>query len=433
MYRYTRLNYGTNAAAEVFQNTLRQHLQGIDGVKNIADDILIFGRTRKEHDQALDKCLTRLSEKGLTLNRSKCKFLNTTLEFFGQIFSKDGTHPYPKRVEDLLNAPRPTNVHEVRSLLGMANYSSKYIQDYAIITAPLRELTKKNVKFKLTYQHQQAFEALTQALTSAPVMAYFDVTKETLVTVDASPVGISAILGQRIKETDDYRVVAYASRALTAVQRRYSQTEREALAIVWAVEHYHLFLFGANFTLITDHKPLEVIYGSPKSKPSARIERWVLLLQPYDFAVVYKSGTDNSADYMSRHPTKFSTRKQERITEAHANFVARNAVPKAMTLTEIQEATNNNQTMKGLRASIRLNQWDNDIVKPYKSVKDELTVTSENIILRGTTIVIPESLQQKAIDLAHESHQGLAKTKALLREKVWFPGIDEATKKMIDR
>ena len=189
LYRYTRLNYGTNAAAEVFQNTLQQHLQGIDGVKNTADDILIFSRTRKQHDQALDKCLTHLSEKGLTLSRSKCKFLNTTLEFFGQIFSKDGTHPDPNHVEDLLDAPRPTNVHDVRSLLGMANYSSKYIHDYATITAPLRELTKKNVKFKWTYQHQQAFETVTQAMTSALVMAYFDVNTETLVTVDASPVG----------------------------------------------------------------------------------------------------------------------------------------------------------------------------------------------------------------------------------------------------
>ena len=83
-----------------------------------------------------------------------------------------------------------------------------------------------------------------------------------------------------MKGTDDYRAVAYASRTLTPVELRYSQTEREALAIVWAVEHYHLFLFGANFTLITDQKPLEVIYGSPKSKPSARIERWVFRLQP---------------------------------------------------------------------------------------------------------------------------------------------------------
>ena len=255
-------------------------------------------------------------------------------------------------------------MNEVRHcLVGMANYSSKYVQDDATIMAPLRKLTKKNVKFKWTYQHQQAFETLTQALTSAPVMAYFDITKETLVTVDASPVGISAILGQRVKGTNDYRVVAYASHALKAVERRYSQMEREALAIVWAVEHYHLFLFGANFTLIINHKPLEVlygsptlkpsvriecwvlrlqpynftavhkplevVYGSPKSKPSARIERWVLRLQPYDFTVVYKSGTDNSADYMSRLPTKSSTRKQEHITEAYVNFVARNAVPKA--------------------------------------------------------------------------------------------------------
>ena len=210
LYRYTHLNYGTNAAAEVLQNTLQQHLQGIDCVKNTADDILIFGHTRKEHDQTLDKCFSCLTEKGLTLNCSKCKFLNTTLEFFGQIFSKDDMHSDPKCVEDLLNAPRPTNVHEVRSLLGMANYSSNYIQDYATITALLHELTKKNVKFKWTYQHQQALETLTQALTSAPVMAYFDITKETLVTIDASPVGISAILGQHVKETDDYRVVAYA-------------------------------------------------------------------------------------------------------------------------------------------------------------------------------------------------------------------------------
>ena len=153
----------------------------------------------------------------------------------------------------------------------------------------------------------------------------------------------------------------------------------------------------------------------------------------YDFTVVYKSGTDNLADCMSRHPTKSSTREQEHITESYVNSVAPNAVPKAMMLAEIQQAINIDQTMKGLRASIRLSEWDNDIVKPSKAVKGELTVTSENVILRRTRIVIPESLQQKAIDLAHESHQGLAKTKALLREKVWFPGIDEATKNTIDR
>ena len=106
-------------------------------------------------------------------------------------------------------------------------------------------------------------------------MAYFDKQKETLVTVDASPVGVSAILSQKTKRMDDEKIVAYASRALTDVEKRYSQTEKEALAIIYGVEHFHSYLYGHEFDLITDHKPLEIIYGSRNSKPSARIEGWV--------------------------------------------------------------------------------------------------------------------------------------------------------------
>ncbi len=111
LYRYKRLNYGTNAAAEMFQYTLQTALQGLTGVKNIADDIIIFGSTRSEHDKNLDACLTRLGTKGLRLNQSKCNFLSKKLSFFGQIFTKEGTRPDPKKVNDLLNAPKPTNTH----------------------------------------------------------------------------------------------------------------------------------------------------------------------------------------------------------------------------------------------------------------------------------------------------------------------------------
>ena len=145
LYRYKRLNYGTNAAAEVFQYSLQTSLQGLKGVKNIADDIIIFSATRSEHDDNLDKCLQRLSMKGLRLNPSKCNFLSNTLTFLGQVFSKEGTRPDPRRVADLINAPKPNNAHEVRSFLGMANYSRVYIPDFATLTAPLRELTKKVV------------------------------------------------------------------------------------------------------------------------------------------------------------------------------------------------------------------------------------------------------------------------------------------------
>jgi hypothetical protein len=123
LYSYKRLNYGTNAAAEIFQYTLQTALQGLKGVKNIADEIIVFGSTRTEHvDANLDKCLQRLAMKGLRLNRSKFNFLSNTLSFFGQVFSKEGTHPDPRSVADLLNAPQSNNAHEVRSIIGMVNY-----------------------------------------------------------------------------------------------------------------------------------------------------------------------------------------------------------------------------------------------------------------------------------------------------------------------
>ena len=148
----------------------------------------------------------------LYLNQSKCTFLDTTLSFFEQVFSSQGCKPDPKRVQDLQNAQIPRNVHEVRSLLGMANYSSKYIANFATITSPLRELTKKNTHFEWTEKQQKAFDDLTQALSSAQCMAYFDKDKTTYVTVEASPVGVSAILSQKPKDKNDEKVVAYVTK-----------------------------------------------------------------------------------------------------------------------------------------------------------------------------------------------------------------------------
>ena len=107
MFTYQRLNYGTNASAEIFQCVLQRELQGLPGVRNIADDTIVFGATRAEHDANLDGCVHRLTNKGLRLNRDKCSFLSNTLEFFGQILSKDGNRPDSKRITDLLDAPGP--------------------------------------------------------------------------------------------------------------------------------------------------------------------------------------------------------------------------------------------------------------------------------------------------------------------------------------
>ena len=249
-HRYKHLNYGTNSAAEVFQHILQQVLQGIPGVCNLVDDILVFAPSFKEHNKALEACLKRLQENGLTLNLSKCKFLKHNLEFFGLHFTKEGTKPDPKKVEAFVNSPRPTTVNELRSLRGMSNYSSQYIHDYATVTEPLRRLTHKNENFIWGPELEKAYQKLKTALLSSPVMSYFDIRKETVILVDASPVGLSAILSQRKHGSNQSQIKAYASRSLTATEQRYSQTEKEALAIVWGIEHFHLYIYGALFVAV---------------------------------------------------------------------------------------------------------------------------------------------------------------------------------------
>ena len=147
----------------------------------------------------------------------------------------------------------------------MSNYSSQYICDYATLTEPLRPLTHKYTQFIWGAAQEKVYQTLKTALLSSPVMSYFDITKETAILVNASPVGLSAILSQRKHGSSNSQIIAYASRLLSQTEQRCSQTEKEALAIVWGIEHFHLYINGAPFVLYTDHKPLELIYANPVS------------------------------------------------------------------------------------------------------------------------------------------------------------------------
>ena len=145
--RYKRLLFGLNSASEIFQNAICVTIEGIPGTLNVSDDILVYGKTQKEHDERLVMALDRLRERGLTLNKAKCVFNKETLKYHGYIFSKHGVSPDPDKVLALNKAEPPTTPSEVRSLLGMANFCSRFIPDYATITEPLRQLTKKSVKW----------------------------------------------------------------------------------------------------------------------------------------------------------------------------------------------------------------------------------------------------------------------------------------------
>ena len=407
-------------------------LQHCEGTRVIADDIVVYGKSDREHRERLEKVLQTLSARNLTLNEKKCQFGLDRVVFMGHVLSKDGISPTKAKVIAVEQAKRPENPAEVRSFLGLVGYCSRYIQDLATVEEPLRKLTRSGVPWDWGTGQEQSFQELKRRLVSSHTMAYFNAeASETQVICDASPVGLVCILAQ--KQLDGYfKPVLYASRALSSVERRYSQTEKEALAIVWACERLHVYLFGIPFVIITDHKPLEVIYASPKHKPvSARIERWVLRLQSYNFRVKYRPGKYNAADALSRLPVPVKAGKEEHgEIENYMYHVTLASAPVAITAKEIEVVSGSDPEMSNLRKAIRTGDWSHPEVIKYKHVRGELTCVGK-LILRGQKIVIPTQLRDQVLRLAHEGHQGIVKCKQRLREKVWWPGVDKDMEKHV--
>ena len=260
LYRFKRLSFGVNAAPEIYQHIISQAFADIPGVTNIADDLVVHGSTKAEHDSTVHRVMKRLEERQLTLNPEKCSFRMEKIEFMGLLLSKHGVGPTQERVRDVLETRRPTSAAEVRSFLGMVGFSARFIPDFATTAEPLRAIARKGESFVWGTTQQESFELLKKQLAEAAELAFFDKEAHITVITDASPVGLGAVLVQ--ERNGESRAVCYASRSLSSVERRYSQTEKEALAIVWACERFHLYLYGLQeFDLMTDHQALKVLYS----------------------------------------------------------------------------------------------------------------------------------------------------------------------------
>ncbi|XP_041453633.1 uncharacterized protein LOC121406829 [Lytechinus variegatus] len=287
----------------------------------------------------------------------------------------------------------------------MASYSSRFILNLSTITAPLRSLMIKGAKFEWNQEHEAAWQALKGSISKTAVSAYFDTAKHTTLYVDASPVGLGAMLMQ------EGRTIIYASRSLTPTEQRYSQIEREALAIAWGVNRLNTYLFGRNFTVVTDHKPLIPIFGKPKIVPSARIANWMLKLQHYDMDLVHAPAKTNPADYISRHLRTDNAATSLPDVDTYLNFVTQHATPKTVSLNDIRSETAHDPALQATIAAYRSGKWE-DLKESHRAmwnVCNEITVTEDDIVLRDKRIVIPESLQMRVIEIAHEGHPGIVR------------------------
>ncbi|KAH8349451.1 hypothetical protein KR067_013707 [Drosophila pandora] len=293
--------FGLHSASATFQRALDQVI-GPDMAPHAfayQDDIIVIGRTREEHMENLREVFRRLKAANLRINTDKCHFFREELLYLGHRITSQGIGMDPGKVAAITELEPPTNVKGVRQFIGMASWYRRFVPDFAWVAKPLNDLLRKGTKWEWTSRQQEAFEKLKSRLAEDPVLACPDFTKKFVLQTDASDYGVGAVLTQDTDEGE--RVVAYASRTLIGAEKNYSATEKECLAIIWAIRQMRPYLEGYQFDVITDHMALKWLNNI--ESPLGRIARWVFELQQYDYVISYRKGKLNVVgDALSRQP-----------------------------------------------------------------------------------------------------------------------------------
>ena len=299
LYQFRVLPFGMVNAPALFSRMMRTLLHGMKNIINYIDDILIYTGTWDEHMCALKTVLHRLHETGLTARPSKCYVACKSLDFLGHVVGDGVMKPRPGKVEQIIQAARPVTKKEVRSFIGLLSYYRKFVPNFAVLAAPLTDLTKKGAPNTVQWgaSQEQAFRTLKARLESQPILNLPDPEKPYILATDASDVGVGAVLMQEHEGVN--HPISYASRKLLPRERAYSTIERECLALVWAIAKFHTYLYGKEFILETDHYPLS--YLTRAKVNNNRVMRWALSLQPYRFLVKAVKGSHNvGPDFLSR-------------------------------------------------------------------------------------------------------------------------------------
>ena len=323
-WEFNRMPQGVTNAPSTFQRLMEKCMGDLHlrEVLVFLDDLIIYSDTLEEHEIRLMRVLNRLKEYGLKLSPAKCKFFQTSVRYLGHVVSENGVETDPEKVNALKTWPIPKNLKELRSFLGFSGYYRRFIKGYADIAKPLNELTRgyppsrkppkgkgasdqyhdphKPFGERWTPNCQTAFEKLIETLTTAPVLGFADPKKPYILHTDASTTGLGAALYQ--EQDGKLRAIAFASRGLSNSESRYPAHKLEFLALKWSVtEKFHDYLYGCDFTVVTDSNPLTYILTS--AKLDATSYRWLAALSTFSFKLQYRAGNQNlDADGLSRRP-----------------------------------------------------------------------------------------------------------------------------------
>uniref|UniRef100_A0A0K8T6F4 RNA-directed DNA polymerase n=1 Tax=Lygus hesperus TaxID=30085 RepID=A0A0K8T6F4_LYGHE len=420
-----RLSFGIKTAPSEFNRILSQLLNGLPKVEAYFDDIICHGTTLEECTENLIACLERLKENDLHLSRAKCSFFKESINYLGHVVSFNKIQKCPTKVQAISQMPRPKDVDELRRFLGLVTYYAKFVPDFSSKSYPLRRLLRVGEKFIWTAAAEASFLNLKSELCSDRVLVPFDPSKPVVLTTDASPTGIAAILSHEIEGYE--RPIAYASRALTQAESNYSQLDREALAIIYAANHFFNYIFGKRFVLVTDNEPLSRIFHPDRALPqmtSARLLRYASFLSGLDYTVRCKRGKDNeNVDCLSRAPVSPSGNLPQITVDEEVDALYAETLlqisSSAITADTIVEETARDPELQTLLSDLK------------NSRKDSPYTVSGNMLFRSDRAVIPKALRVPILEELHATHSGITKMKQLARRYVYWEGLDKDIERLV--
>ncbi|MCP3666702.1 MAG: DDE-type integrase/transposase/recombinase, partial [Gammaproteobacteria bacterium] len=353
------------------------------------------------------------------------------VSLLGHILSSSPTgtliRPDPRNASAILKLRSPSNIHEVLQFLGFCNFISQFIRDYAELTEPLHRLTRKDIPFEWDKRCQVSFEVLKARIASPEVLSTYNPNLPTILTTDASDVGLGAVLSQ-LNEGKEY-FIAFASKTLSSTERNYSSPEREALACVWAVEYFQKYLLGIRFTLRTDQRSLlSLLSHSSCQRTSRRIARWRDRLQHFSYLVEHIPGRQNTAaDMLSRFGADLEEAKSPVLPDDDDRVLI--AAFSSSTSVSIQDVIQHSQTdadLSQVRDYILSNSWPSRKNVPehlwgFFDVREELS-HKDFCLFRGHRWIIPKSLHQKILHLLHSGHPGIGNMRQKYNDAYYWPG-----------
>ena len=427
IYHFKRMPFGLANAVPTFQRLMSNVLQGLLRNKCLVylDDVLIVGHSFEEHINNLQEVLNAIKNAGLKLKPEKCHFGQTNVRFLGFQITNKGLSPDPEKVQAINEYPVPKDLSELRRFLGMASYYRRFISGFSDIAHPLNHLLQKNVKFYWDQKCRNAFESIKEQLISSPILGFPDTDRDYSVYTDASDVGIGAVLAQ-VDDNGEERVISFASKAFSGAEKNWTATEKEAFAVVWALQHFHPYVYGRKVRVITDHKALTWLKGI--KHPNGKLARWIIKLQEYEYTVEHRSGSlMTHVDALSRAPVN--------SIQVHKYSIAE--------LQELQELDEDicivrDWVQEGRRPDRKPNDASDVLYALYHIFNSLLIVDgllcrkwTDDTGLERDQIVLPRYAASIILQEAHNQvgHMGVAKTFDAIQKTFYWPGFFKAVEK----